>query len=98
METINNNRITAMETMLLIKFLEEKQEVRSNNFKFNKSLTNTELNKSEQAIENLADALHITELQVLEILTNGIGLNKDMDKEDIFDKFISEMEATFGML
>lgn len=61
-------------------------------------ITEQKLGQAERAIEDLADALGITEQEVVSILREGMEakspISNQLSRSDEY--FISEMEATFG--
>jgi len=61
-------------------------------------MTEQKLSQAEKAIEELADALEITEQKVVSILRAGMEakapISNQLSKTNQF--FIDEMEATFG--
>ncbi len=61
-------------------------------------ISESSLLKAEQAIEDLADALDISEEEIVSILRKGMEakapISNQLRKKDEY--FISEMEATFG--
>lgn len=62
-------------------------------------MTEQKLSQAERAIEDLADALGITEQEVVSILREGMEakapIANQLKRSDEY--FISEMEATFGV-
>jgi hypothetical protein len=62
-------------------------------------MTEQKLSQAEKAIEDLADALGITEQEVVSILREGMEakspIANQLSRSDEY--FISEMEATFGV-
>lgn len=66
--------------------------------KSNNKMTEQKLLQAERAIEDLADALTITEQDVIEILREGMvvksPISNQLSRSDEY--FISEMEKTFG--
>lgn len=66
--------------------------------KFTK-MTEKKLSQAEKAIEYLADALGITEQEVVSILREGMEakapIANQLSRSDEY--FISEMESTFGV-
>lgn len=61
-------------------------------------MTEQQLAKAEEAIEKLADALEVSEQDIVSILKNGMEYLSPMSgvlsKKQYY--FIDEMEATFG--
>jgi DNA-directed RNA polymerase specialized sigma subunit len=62
-------------------------------------MTEQKLSQAEKSIEDLADALGITEQEVVSILREGMGAKalivNQLRRSDEY--FISEMEATFSV-
>jgi len=62
-------------------------------------MTEQKLSQAERAIEDLADALGITEQEVVSILREGMEakapITNQLSRSDEY--FISEMEVTFGV-
>ena len=65
--------------------------------KNNEIMTEQKLSQAEKAIEDLADALGITEQEIVSILRRGMEarapITNQLSKSNEY--FISEMEATF---
>ena len=63
-------------------------------------MTEQKLSQAERAIKDLADALGITEQEVVSILREGMEAKSPIfnQLERSNEYFISEMEATFGTI